>query len=85
MQPDLDAAREAAWQALDAAERAYPRCEHVREWEASVKAARERHRAALSAVDEAPRREAEPPPVPPSLPVEPEPDDGALFPLEAAL
>ena len=76
---------EAAWRELDAAERAIPDCDQVRAWRQRVEDARRAHRAALSAVDEAPRREAEPPPVPPSLPVEPEPDDGALFPLEAAL
>jgi hypothetical protein len=76
---------EAAWRELDAAERAFPDCEHVRAWQQRVADARGKHRAALAAVDEAAAREAEPVPVPSSLPSEPEPDDdGALFPLEAA-
>ena len=72
---------EQAWRELDAAERAFPDCDHVRAWRQRVEDARRAHRAALSAVDEAAAREAEPPPVLPSLPLEPEPDDGALFPL----
>ena len=76
---------ETAWRVLDAAERAFPDCEHVRDWRQRVEDARRAHRAALSAVDQAPAREAEPVPVPPSLPAVPEPDDdGALFPQEAA-
>jgi hypothetical protein len=87
-QPDpgtLDAAREAAWKALDAAERAFPQCEHIREWRQRVDDARADLRAVLAAVDEAATRGAEPPPASSSLPAVPEPaDDGALFPLEAA-
>lgn len=85
MQPDPgtpEAAARAAWHELDAAERAFPECEHVREWRALVGAARARHRAALAAVDAAAARGPEPVPSPSSLPPAPEPaDEGALFPL----
>jgi hypothetical protein len=77
------AAARAAWLELDAAERAFPECEHIREWRALVGAARVRHRAALSALDAAAARGHELRAAPSSLPLEPAPvDDGALFPLE---
>lgn len=82
MQPDL----EQAWRELDAAERALPDCEHVRDWKAQIAAARERYRAVLRSADAAETMRPKPLPAPSSLlPAEPEPaDDGALFPLEAA-
>lgn len=49
----LEAAREAAWRELDAAERAIPDCPHVHAWRDRIDAAREAHRQALRAAEAA--------------------------------
>lgn len=82
MSADLEAAREAAWRELDAAERAFPDCPHVRAWRDRIDAAREAHRQAVRAAEAAagPRMGA---PLS-SLPAEPEPQlegQEALFEL----
>ena len=85
MNADLEqaeAAREAAWQELDAAERAIPDCPHVRAWRHRIAAAREAHRKAIRAAEAAAGPRAGAPLSP--LPAEPEPQlDGqeALFEL----
>lgn len=82
MQPDLEAAREAAWRELDAAERAIPDCPLVRAWRDRIDAARETHRKATRAAEAAagPSTGA----LLSSLPTEPEPQlegQEALFEL----
>ena len=56
----LEAAREAAWRELDAAERAIPDCEHVRAWRHHIDTARAAHRKAIKAAEAA--RDADPRP-----------------------
>lgn len=51
---ELEAAREAAWRAYDAAARALPDCEHVRDWQERVRVARAAHLAAARAYNRAP-------------------------------
>jgi hypothetical protein len=50
---DLEAAREAAWQAYNAIARAIPDCEHVRRWREQTGAARKAHLDAIRACDRA--------------------------------
>jgi hypothetical protein len=57
---------EQAWQALAAAERDFPGCEHVRAWQRRVEQARAAHRAALRELD---RAAFETPPLEHSAPV----------------
>ena len=73
----LDAAREAAWRELNAAERALPDCEHVTAWKEQIAAARKAHQAAIREYDRAalavpetaePEAQPEPEPASPSLP-----------------
>lgn len=66
--PDLSslvAARQAAWLELDAIQRDLPTCEHVRAWQAEIRDAQAKYRAAIRAADRAmagtaKRREPEP-------------------------
>jgi len=50
---ELESARQAAWQAYNAIARAFPHCEHVREWREQVAAARRTHLLAIRACDRA--------------------------------
>jgi len=49
----LESTRQAAWRAYDAIARAFPDCEHNRQWREQVKAARDKHQAAIRACDRA--------------------------------
>ncbi len=49
----LENAREQAWKAYDTIARAYPDCEHAREWRERAAAARRAHLLAIRACDKA--------------------------------